>query len=330
MTKRFQVVVTDYLSESGPEKNILDDVADLTLLQTHDEAVVAERGTNADVLLVYHDIKLGVRAVDALPKCRGIIRCGVGYDNIDLAAAGERGIVVCNVPDYGTEEVADHALMMLIAIARRFVPSYEAVRGGGWDPQIAFGTPRLRGRTLGIIGCGRIGSAMALRAKAIGMRVVIFDPYKPDGLEKALGVERVHRLDDLLPQATFVSVHCPLTPETKHILNGKTLKLLPKGAYVVNTARGPCIEPDGLLTALDSGHVAFAALDVVEVEPLNDERIRKHPKIVLTPHSAFYSVEGFLEMRTKGAAEARRMLTGEAVRNPVNLNLLKNARCRVL
>src|SRR5436190_22333724 len=217
MTNRHQVVITDYLSEAGPEIALLNDVADLTLLQTHDETVVAQRGANADVLLVYHDITIGERTMIALPKVRGIVRCGVGYDNIDIAAAGKRGIVVCNVPDYGTEEVADHALMMLLAIARRFLPSVHAVQNGGWDPQVAFGTPRLRGRTLGIIGCGRIGTAMVLRAKATGMRVVIYDPYKPDGLEKALGVERCHRLEDLLSQAQFVSVHCPLTPETKHI-----------------------------------------------------------------------------------------------------------------
>jgi D-3-phosphoglycerate dehydrogenase len=326
MSKRFQVVVTDYLSEAGPEISILNDIADITLLQTHDEAVVAERGTHADVLLVYHDIQLGERAIGALHKVRSIIRCGVGYDNIDLEAASKRGIVVCNVPDYGTEEVADHALIMLIAIARRFLPSHDAVQNGSWDPQAAFGSPRLRGKTLGIIGCGRIGSAMTLRAKAVGMRVVIYDPYKPDGLEKSLGVERCHRLEDLLPQAQFVSVHCPLTTETKHILNAKTLSLLPKGAYVVNTARGPCINGDALIQALDSGHVANAALDVVEVEPLADERLRKHPRIVLTPHSAFYSVEGFQEMRTKGATEARRILSGEAPRNPVNLHLLKGPR----
>jgi len=330
MPQRFQVVVTDYLSESGPEKQILDDIADLRLLQTHNEIDVAERGADADVLLVYHDIKIGERAISALTNVRGIIRCGVGFDNVDLHAAGKQGIVVCNVPDYGTEEVADHALMLLIAIARRFVPAYESVRAGAWDPQVAFGTPRLRGRTLGVIGCGRIGTAMVLRAKALGMRVVIHDPYKPDGLEKSLGVERCHRLEDLLKQSEFVSVHCPLTPDTKHLLNAKTLALLPRGAYVVNTARGPCVDPEGLLQALESGQLSHAALDVVEVEPLNDERIRKHPRIVLTPHSAFYSIEGFQEMRTKGAAEARRMLTGEAVRNPVNLHVLNNARCRVV
>jgi phosphoglycerate dehydrogenase-like enzyme len=326
MPARFHVVITDYLAEAGSEREILDAVAELTLLQTHDEAVVVERGAHADVLLVYHDIQLGERTMAALPKVRGIIRCGVGYDNIDIEAAGKRGIVVCNVPDYGTEEVADHALMMLIAIARRFLPSTHAVQAGGWAPQVAFGAPRLRGRTLGVIGCGRIGAAMVLRAKAIGMRVIIYDPYKPDGLEKSLGVERCHKLEDLLPQSQFVSVHCPLTAETRHLLNARTLALLPQGAYVVNTARGPCIDGDALLRALDAGKVAYAALDVVEVEPLVDERIRAHPRIVLTPHSAFYSVEGFQEMRTKGAVEARRLLIGEAPRNPVNLHLLKHAR----
>jgi phosphoglycerate dehydrogenase-like enzyme len=329
MSQRFQVIVTDYLAESGPEKKILGDIADLTLLQTHNEADVIARGAHADVLLVYHDIKLTDRCLASLPNVRGVIRCGVGYDNIDIEAAGKRGIVVCNVPDYGTEEVADHAIMLLIAIARRFLLSNQAVRAGNWDPQVAFGAPRLRGRTLGVIGCGRIGTAIVLRAKAIGMNVIIYDPYKPDGLEKALGVTRAHRLEAMLPHVEFVSLHCPLTAETRHILNGQTLSLLPKGAYVVNTARGPCVEANALLQGLESGQVAYAALDVVEREPLDDERIRTHPRIVLTPHSAFYSVEGFEEMRTKGAAEARRMLLDETVRNPVNLHFLANARCRI-
>jgi phosphoglycerate dehydrogenase-like enzyme len=329
MTQRYHVVITDYLAEAGPEKKLLDNLADITLLQTSDESDVARRGSEADVVLVYHDIKLTDRSIGVLNRCRGIIRCGVGFDNVDLEAAGKRGIVVCNVPDYGTEEVADHAVMMLIAIARRFLIADRAVRAGQWDPQVVFGTPRLRGCTLGIIGCGRIGTAMLMRAKALGMRVLIYDPFKPDGLEKALGVERCHRLEDMLRQSQFVSVHCPLTTETRHILNARTLALMPKGAYVINTARGPCVDPEGLLQALESGQVAYAALDVVEVEPLNDERIRTHPRIVLSPHSAFYSVEGFQEMRSKGAAEACRILSGEPVRNPVNLHCLTNPRCRV-
>src|SRR5439155_17632067 len=162
-----------------------------------------------------------------------------------------------------------------------------------------------------------------------GLRVLIYDPYQPDGIEKALGVERCPRLEGFLPQADFLSLHCPLTRETHHIVNADTLAQLPKGAYVINTARGPCVDASALIAALDSDQIAFAALDVVEREPLDDERLRKHPRILLTPHSAFYSVEGFLEMRFKGAQEARRLLLGEPVRNPVNSQCLTKPRCSV-
>ncbi len=326
MSTRPLVVITDVLPDADIERAILEPVAEIKLYQLNNEADVARLATAADVLLVYHTIQLTERSLAALGRCRGVIRCGVGYDNVDLQAAGRLGMVVCNVPDYGTEEVADHTLMLLLAIARRLVPSANAIRAGGWDVATVFGAPRMRGRTLAIIGCGRIGTAVALRARALGMRVVIYDPYKPDGLEKSLGVERVHRLDDLWPQAEFLTLHCPLTRETRHILNADTLARLPAVAYVLNTARGPCIDLGALRAALDSGHLAYAALDVVEREPLDDEALRRHPRVVLTPHAAFYSVEGFREMRSKGAEEARRIVLGEPVRNPVNLHCLQSPR----
>jgi len=326
MSNRPLVVVTDHLAEIGVERDILDAVAEVKLLQTDDERDVARAAAEADALLVFHTIKLGEATVAALGHCRGIVRAGVGYDNVDLSAAGRHGIVVCNVPDYGTEEVADHALLLLLALARRLLPAHQAIRAGNWSVTTVFGTPRLRGRTLGIVGCGRIGTAMALRAKALGMDVLFFDPYKADGLDKALGIERVYRLDDLLPRAEFLSLHCPLTRETHHLVNAATLARLPAGAYVINTARGPCVDVPALCDALDSGHIAYAALDVVEREPLDDERLRQHPRVLLTPHTAFYSVEGFREMRAKGAEEARRLVLGEPVRNPVNLHCLKNPR----
>jgi C-terminal binding protein len=322
--------LTDYVAEIGAEREVLEDLADLRLLQTEDEAEVIRRGLDADILLAFHCLKLTEQTMARLEKCQAVIRCGVGFDNVDIQAAGKRGIVVCNVPDYGTEEVADHALLLLLAIARRLLPTDQAIRAGTWDPTLANGTPRLRGKTLGLIGCGRIGMAMAMRAKALGMRVLFYDPYQPNGLDKGLGIERCYKLEELLPQAQFVSLHCPLTAETKHILNARTLALLPRGAYLVNTARGPCLDLQALGDALDSGQVAFAGLDVVEREPLDDERIRRHPRVVLTPHTAFYSVEGYEEMRQKGALEARRILLGEAVRNPVNLHCLVNPRYKVL
>jgi phosphoglycerate dehydrogenase-like enzyme len=265
-------------------------------------------------------------SIDSLSRCQAIIRCGVGYDNVDLQAAGRNGIVVCNVPDYGTEEVADHALMLLLAIARRLRACDTAIRGGRWEVSDAFGAPRLRGQTLGLVGLGRIGTAMARRGQVLGMRVLFYDPHLPDGIDKALGIERVYTLDELLAQSRFLSLHCPLTPRTHHLLNARTLALLPHGAYVVNTARGGVIDSDALLAALDSGQVAFAGLDVVEREPLDHEALRKHPQVLWTPHTAFYSVEAFAEMRIKGAYEARRILRGEPVRNPVNRHLLRTPR----
>jgi D-3-phosphoglycerate dehydrogenase len=329
MSSRPLVVVTDHLAEAGVEGPILSDVADVRLLNTNDEQEVIRDGADADVLLVYHNIKLSERCLSALRRVKAVIRCGVGFDNVDVDAAGRLGIVVCNVPDYGTEEVADHAILLLLALARRLLPADRAIRQGAWDINTVFGTPRLRGRTLGVIGCGRIGTAAALRARAFGMRVVFHDPYLPDGVEKALGVERAYRLEELLPQAEFLSLHCPLTVETRHVLDDRTLSLLPRGAYVINTARGPCVDLAALHRALESGQVGWAGLDVFETEPLDDERIRAHPRVILTPHSAFYSVEGFAEMRTKGAREARRVVLGEAVRNPVNLHCLVSLRTPV-
>jgi phosphoglycerate dehydrogenase-like enzyme len=219
--------------------------------------------------------------------------------------------------------------MLVLATARRLLVCDRMIRAGGWEISEAFGTPRMRGRTLGIVGCGRIGTAMARRGLALGMRVVFYDPFLPDGVDKALGIERVYKLEELLPQAEFLSLHCPLTPTTKHLLDARALSQLPRGAYVVNTARGGVIDLDALHAALESGQVAFAGLDVVEREPLDHEGIRNHPRVILTPHSAFYSVESFNEMRVKGALEARRVIQGEAVRNPVNLHLLQKPRAVV-
>ncbi len=237
MTQRGIVGVTDYLTEKDQELAVLADVADVRLLGGDSEEQVLDLAGTLDALLVYHTTKITEKLIAAMTKCRGIVRCGVGYDNVDLRAAGSRGIVVCNVPDYGTEEVADHALMMLLASARRLMPADRAIRAGSWSREVHTGTPRLRGRTLGIVGLGRIGSALALRAKVLGMRVVFYDPFKADGFDKALGVERCQQLDELLRQAEFVSLHCPLTSATRHLLNARTLALLPRGAYVINTAR---------------------------------------------------------------------------------------------
>lgn len=328
MTHRHRVVVADYLADADLERVVLDAHADVECLMARDEPELASRAADADAMLLFHDMRLTAESLGKLDRLRGVVRVGVGYDNVDLSAASSRGVVICNVPDYGTEDVADHAILMLLAIARRLVPSVDSIREGRWDPLVVRGAPRLRGKTLGIIGCGRIGTAAALRAKALGMSVVFYDPYVAPGYEKALGVDRSYCLREMLAESDFLSLHCPLTVETLHLLDFETIALLPKGAYIINTARGPCINAEALLVALDSGQISFAALDVLEREPLDDDRLRRHPRVLLTPHTAYYSVEGFTEMRMKAAEEIKRMLTGEPVRNPVNLHLLSGAaRC---
>jgi C-terminal binding protein len=318
MPTEYSVVIADFLDEATIEAPILGDIARITLAAAHDESELAEYLDGADALILFHDIALvGEATFSRATRCKCIVRAGVGYNNVDRAAAAKHGVIVCNVPDYGTEEVADHAILLLLALARKLLASDAAIRAGGWDYGTAIGTPRLRGKTLGLVGCGRIGTATALRARAFGLDVVFFDPLVPQGTDKALGIRRVHRLEELLEQSHFVSLHCYLDHSTHHLIDSRALARMRPGAFLINTARGPIVDQQALLQALDSGHLAGAGLDVVEREPLDDDRLRHHPRVILTPHSAFYSVEGFVELRTKTAEEVRRILLGEAPRNPI-------------
>ena len=320
MSPKFEVVVADFLTEAEIEEPILAPIARIILAGATHEDDLAPLLPTADALILYHDVASVSDASFAIaPRCRVIVRAGVGYNNVDLEAAEARGILVCNVPDYGSEEVADHAIMMLLAIARHLRDSDNSLRAGQWDYTVARATPRLRGKTLGIVGCGRIGTATALRAKAFGMDVIFHDPHVVPGQDKALGIRRAWSLEELLSQSDFVSLHCYLDDSTRHLINSRTLPLMRPGSILINTARGPVIEPNALLEALDSGHLLGAGLDVFEVEPLDNERLRHHPSVLLTPHSAFYSLEGFVELRRKTAEEVARVLRGEAPLNPVSL-----------
>jgi D-3-phosphoglycerate dehydrogenase len=328
-SRLYRVLVTDYVPDATVEQEVLDGLAVVEALRGTSEADVVPRLRDADGVIAFHKIAFTELSLGHMPKCRVLVRDGVGFDNVDIAAAGRHGIVVCNVPDYGNEEVADHALMFLLALARRLRPAHESVAAGGWEVPELFTATRLRGRTVGIVGLGRIGSAFALRAKAVGLRVVFHDPFLPQGYDKALGIDRVHTLDELLHQSEYLSLHCPLNASTRHLLNAQTLARLPRGATVINTARGGIVDLDALADALDAGQVGYAGLDVFENEPLDHQRIRRHPRVLLSPHTAFFTIEGMREMRVKGAEEVKRALLGEAVRNPVNRHVLVNPRCRL-
>ena len=319
MPDRFTVLISDFLDETSVESSVLADIADLVMARATDESQLLPHLAKADAIMVFHDLSvLGEASFSRASRCRGVVRAGVGYNNVDIEAATRHGVVVCNVPDYGTEEVADHAIMFLLALVRRLVPSHEAIRGGTWDYRTAIGAPRLRGKTFGVVGCGRIGTAAALRAKALGLDVVFYDPYLRQGIDKALGIRRAHRLEELLEQSHFVSLHCYLDAASRHLINARTIAQMRPGAILINTARGPVVDEDALLEGLESGRIAAAGLDVVEREPLDNEALRAHPNVLFTPHTAFYSVEGYIELRTKTAEEVRRLLLGEPPRNPVN------------
>ncbi len=331
MAGRAKVVVADAIVESiDHERRILGDIAEPVALHARSEEDLIGKVEDADALMLYHTISLTERSISRMRRCKLIVRCGVGCDNVDLAAARRHGIPVANVPDYGTEEVADTAIALTLSLTRgtHLLGARMRDNRGPWS--YAQGRPlhRLRGRGFGVVGLGRIGTAAALRARALGMDVLFHDPYVPDGRDRALGVRRVETLAELLGQSYVVSLHCPLTAETHHLMNPQTLAQMPAGSYLVNTARGGVADALAVLDAVTRGHLAGAALDVLEEEPppehgpllaaWRDPSNPAYDRLILTPHAAFYSEEGLVDMRIKGSEACRRVLLGQLPRNVVN------------
>lgn len=331
MTRRPQVVITDFIAGAlETERRVLGEFADLVALDASTEEELVGKIEEADAIMMYHTVSITRQTIDRLKHCKIIVRCGVGYDNVDWRLARERGIAVANVPDYGTEEVADTAIGMALALTRGITLFNSRLRDRQGEWLYTQGKPvwRLRGRVFGIVGLGRIGGAAALRAKALGMDVVFYDPYTPDGRDKSLGVRRVETLDELLTQAHVLSMHCPLTSDTQHMINATTIAKMKRGSFLVNTARGGVVDVTAIPDALASGQLAGAGIDVLEEEPPRDDhpllvawRDPKHPayhQLLVNPHTAFYSEEGLQDMRVKGTESCRRALQGLPLRNIVN------------
>ena len=273
-------------------------------------------GRDADAILVTY-AKLPGDLLRQLRRCKAIGRFGLGVDNIDIAAAAELGITVTYVPDYCMQEVSDHAMALLLALARKVPLSNALVQAGRWDMPAVVPIHRLAGRVLGLVGFGNIPRALAPKAKAFGLRVVAHDPNMSQHALAAVGVESMS-FDRLLEISDFVSIHAPLLPVTRGLFNAEVFGKMKQGSYLINTARGPLVDEDALLAALDSGRLAGAALDVVAVEPLPKEsRLIGRDNVVLTPHTGFYSVEALNELQTKCAADVARVLSGETPVYPV-------------
>ncbi len=272
----------------------------------------------ADAVLVTY-AKMPGELLNELKRCKVIGRFGLGVDNIDIPAAARLGITVTYVPDYCLREVSDHAMALLLALARKIPLSNRLVQSGRWEVPPIVPLRRLEGQVLGLVGFGNIPRALAPKAKAFGLAVIAHDPYVSVDAMQTLGVQSTS-FEDLLSRADFVSLHAPLSPATRSLMNAAAFASMKKGAFLVNTARGPLVDETALAAALDSGHLAGAALDVVAVEPLTkDSPLLDRDNVILTPHTAFYSVEALEELQTKCAGDVARVLSGEAPVYPVSV-----------
>jgi C-terminal binding protein len=302
----------------GPEVEILHGGAPHTeTLDALPDAVCAR----VDGLLIFrHWLK--PHHIARFPRLKAVVRMGVGYDRLDREACAARGIAVCNVPDYGTMEVADHAIALTLALRRGLLLHHDLQRGPTPAPWRYVDSPlirRLEVQTFGIVGLGRIGTAAALRAKALGFKVRFFDPNLPNGVDRALGIGRARTLEELLTGADVLSIHVPDMRSTRGMIGAAQLALLPRDAVVINTARGTSLDIDALEAALRSGHLAGAGLDVIPVEPPVDPvpsllaaYRRREPwlagRLIVTPHSAFHTPEAWSDIRRKSAETMRDIL----------------------
>ncbi len=300
----------------GPGVRVLQGAAKSSLAEVPD-ALCAE----ADGLMTLR-IPVPADQLPRFPRLKVVVRMGVGYDRVDRAACAARGIAVCNVPDYGTQEVAEFAVLLALALRRGLLLYHDTQRADPPAPWTVMPSPLVRrqeAQCFGVLGLGRIGTAAALRARAFGYRVVFHDPHLPNGADRALGIGRARTLDELLAQSDVLSIHAPLTRGTRGLIGERELRLLPRDAVVVNTARGPILDLDALERCLRDGHLAGAGLDVVPEEPpreplpplLRAYRAREPwlaGLLVITPHIAFHTPEAWDDIRTKSAETMRDVL----------------------
>ncbi|WP_426955218.1 C-terminal binding protein [Muricoccus radiodurans] len=305
----------------GPTVRILQGGVKESLSELPDEICAEVEG-----LFIF---RIWLRAADIarFPKLKVVVRMGVGYDRLDRATLAARGVTVCNVPDYGTMEVADHAVSLALSLRRGIILHHDLQRGdptrqvppAPWAYVDSPVIQRPQTRTFGVLGLGRIGTAVALRAKAFGWRVIFHDPYLPNGVDLALGIGRVRRIEELFEQSDTLSIHAPLTRTTKGLVTEELMRRMPPGAVIVNTARGPILDLDALHRCLQDGTIAAAGLDVVPEEPLPDPvpalvaayRAREPwlaGRLVITPHSAFHTPEAWQDIRQKSAETMRDVL----------------------
>jgi len=314
-----KVLIADSISQRGTDELSRDAELDVVIKTGLTEQELIGVIPPFSALIVRSQTRVTAGILDAGAKLRVVGRAGVGVDNVDVEAATRRGVVVLNAPGGNTISTAEHAFSLLLAVARKIPQADANVRSKNWDKKHFEGV-ELYNKILGVIGMGRIGSELSRRAIAFGMRVVVYDPYLSVTRARSLQVELLDELDDLLTSADFISLHTPLTAETRHILNAERLRKTKPGVRIINCARGGLIDEAALVEALQDGHVAGAALDVFEVEPLpSDSSLRSAPNIVLTPHLGASTVEAQESVGIEIAQSIRAALLEGTIRNAVNM-----------
>ena len=319
------VAVTDSVFPNlEPAKAVLSKIGgELRLAPEPTPEGILSVARDADAVLTTY-AKVTGEMIPQMTRCRVISRFGIGVDNVDIPVATSKGIVVTKVPDYCLDEVSDHAMALLLALIRKIPSSNTRTQSGKWEMKAVVPIHRLRGTVLGLVAFGQIPQLVAPKAQAFGMQVITYDPYVSDDVLKRANVRRVE-LDELIRTSDYISLHCPLTPETKHLFSTEAFQKMKRSAYLVNTARGPVIDEAALAQALDQKLIAGAALDVMEKEPPGTSPLFGRDNIIVTPHTSFYSEESLVDLQTKAAEEVVRVLSGQAPRNPVNPEVLKTA-----
>jgi D-3-phosphoglycerate dehydrogenase len=317
-----KILVTEALAYFEEEKKILEKFAIVKLAENPSEEAILKETEDATIIMVVF-AKINKKIIDSAKNLKGIVRYGIGVDNIDLRRAKEKEILVVNVPDYCIGTVADHAFALLLALNRRIVIADKIVKTKNWGywtkPSLKIKGLDCEGKKIGLIGLGRIGRAVAQRAKGFDMKVMTYDPYITKETANELGIDLVD-LDSLLKKSDFISIHAPLTPDTKGIIGERELKLMKKTSYLVNTSRGPLIDENALYIALKKGWIAGAGLDVYEKEPPDPKNnLLKLENIILTPHISYYTEEAVRRLEMNAVDETIRILKGETPKNLLKL-----------
>lgn len=309
-----RILVADSIKEEGLQPLLTMENAQVLLDNVDSGDIDLEK---IDALLVRSATKVNRELLERMPSLKIVGRAGVGVDNIDIAEATKRGIVVVNAPDGNTISTAEHTFAMMASLMRNIPQAHSTVKNGEWKRNQYIGN-ELNGKTLGIIGMGRIGTELAKRAKAFGMYVKVFDPFLTRERADVLGVQ-LSTFEDLLPVADIISVHTPLTKETRGLLNEKTLGYTKQGVYLLNCARGGIIDEIALAHFIEKGHVAGAALDVFEIEPPGEHPLLKLDSVIVTPHLGASTKEAQLNVATQVAREIKTFFENKPVANSINL-----------